>query len=327
MPQEAKAKSPTRTKHRLPDEIGIFVGFIVIYLVFAILCHRAGTEFTSLDNTLNVVRQISMITIIAVGMTFVIISGGIDLSVGSIVAITGVVAALIMAHTGGRIAGSIPLGILGALGAGLAVGAFNGVIVARFKVPPFIVTLSTMIAIRGLVFLLCKGRPVGNLPESFKLLGGGYLAGIPVPVLIMAAVIAIAWFVTNHTKFGRYTYAIGGNEEAARFSGINIARMKTLIYALSGLAAAVSGIILSSRLFSGDPNSGALYELDAIAAVVVGGTSLSGGKGTILGTLLGSLIIGVISNGLNLMGVESYTQNIIKGGVILVAVLLDQARK
>ncbi|MCL5036530.1 MAG: ribose ABC transporter permease [Chloroflexi bacterium] len=307
-------------KKKLPDEFGILIGFIVIYLIFAVVCNKAG--FTSLANTLNIARQISMITIISVGMTFVIISGGIDLSVGSIVAFTGVAAAIILNATHGN----IPLAIAGGLVAGILIGAFNGFIIARFKVPPFIVTLSTMIGFRGLVFLICGGRPVGNLPEPFYFLGGGYLI-LPVPILIMLLIIGGAWYLAKHTKFGRYTYAIGGNEEAARLSGINIRSMKVAIYSLCGLLSAISGLILASRLFSGDPKAGQLYELDAIAAVVVGGTSLSGGRGTILGTLLGALIIGVISNGLNLMGVESYTQNIIKGAVILIAVLLDQMRK
>jgi ribose/xylose/arabinose/galactoside ABC-type transport system permease subunit len=319
MQQGAKAR------RKLPEEFGIFLGFVIIYIIFALLCRKEG--FLSMENTLNIARQISMITIIAIGMTFVIISGGIDLSVGSIVALTGVLAAMIMTATGGKTGGSVPLAIAGALASGVLIGAFNGFFIAHFRVPPFIVTLSTMIGFRGLVFLICGGRPVGNLPDSFYFLGGGHLLGVPVPILIMAAVIALAWYITDHTRFGRYTYAIGGNEEAARFSGINIKGMKVAIYSLCGLAAAVSGLILASRLFSGDPKSGQLYELDAIAAAVVGGTSLSGGKGTILGTLLGALIIGVISNGLNLMGVESYTQNIIKGAVILVAVLLDQMRK
>ncbi|MCL5772970.1 MAG: ABC transporter permease [Firmicutes bacterium] len=313
-------QAAVKTRKKLPEEFGIFLGLVAIYVIFAILCNREG--FLTYTNTMNIARQISMITIIALGMTFVIISGGIDLSVGSIVALTGVFAAMTLNAMGGN----IPLAIAVALASGLIIGAFNGLIIAHFRVPPFIVTLSTMIAFRGLVFLVCGGRPVGNLPESFFFIGGGYLI-LPVPVIIMAVAIVISWFLTNHTKFGRYTYAIGGNEEAARFSGINIKSMKVAIYSLCGLAAAISGVILTSRLFSGDPKSGQLYELDAIAAVVVGGTSLNGGKGTILGTLLGSLIIGVISNGLNLMGVESYTQNIIKGAVILIAVLLDQMRK
>jgi len=314
-----------KARKKLPEEFGIFLGLVAIYLVFAVLCRGEG--FLSIENNLNIARQISMITIIAIGMTFVIISGGIDLSVGSTVALTGVLAAMILDATGGKTGGNIPLAIAGGLASGVLIGAFNGFIVAQFKVPPFIVTLSTMIGFRGLVFLICGGRPVGNLPDSFYFLGGGHLLGIPIPILIMAAAAAIAWYLTNHTRFGRYTYAIGGNEEAARFSGINIKSMKVAIYSLCGLTAAVSGVILASRLFSGDPKSGQLYELDAIAAAVVGGTSLSGGKGTILGTFLGAVIIGVISNGLNLMGVESYTQNIIKGAVILIAVLLDQMRK
>lgn len=318
-------KLKTGTKFKVPDEVGVFLGFSIIFLIFAFLCYDKG--FLTRNNLFNVARQISMISIVAIGMTFVIISGGIDLSVGSVVALTGVIAALIMNITGGKESGSIILGILSALATGSMIGAINGAIVAYFKVPPFIVTLASMISLRGLVFLICGGRPVSNLPESFYNIGGGYLGIIPVPVILMAGVILLAWFITKHTKFGRYTFAIGGNEEAARLSGININKMKICIYAISGIAAASSGIILTSRLFSGDPKTGVLYELDAIAATVVGGTSLSGGKGSIPGTFLGALIIGIIANGLNLLGVESYTQDIIKGLVILAAVLIDQLRK
>lgn len=233
--------------------------------------------------------------------------------------------------------GNVFLGLIAGLAAGSAVGAFNGLVVANFNVPPFIVTLSTMIAIRGLSFIICKGRPISIVNFKFMdKLGSGGLFNIqmgkdtltlPYPVIIMIFITLLAWFLARHTKIGRYIYAIGGNEEAARLSGINIKSMKTFIYTMSGFLTGIAGIILAARLLSGDPKSGMLFELDAIAAAVVGGTSLSGGRGTIIGTLIGALIIGVIANALNILGVESYTQNLIKGGFILFAVLLDQLRK
>ena len=211
--------------------------------------------------------------------------------------------------------------------AGILVGAFNGLIIANFLVPPFIVTLATMIGIRGFSFIICKGRPISIENDFISFIGSGDILGIPMPVIIMVLIVIVSWFIANHTKYGRYVYAIGGNEEASRLSGINIKFMKTIIYSFSGLLTAIAGFILSARLMSGDPKSGALFELDAIAAAVVGGTSLSGGKGSIIGAVFGALIIGIIANGLNILGVESYTQNVIKGAVILLAVLLDQIRK
>ena len=318
-----KEKIQAQKRNKMPDEIGVLIGFIAIYLIFAIVCYFNGKpHFMSFDNTINILRQISLIAIVSVGMTFVIISSGIDLSVGSIIAITGVVTALVLQSTG-----LIFVAILAGLLAGIAVGAFNGTVVSNFMVPPFIVTLATMIGIRGLSFIVCKGRPVSVDSGFMKFIGAGDILKIPMPVIVMVVIVIISWYVANHTKFGRYVYAIGGNEEAARLSGINIKFMKTMIYSFSGLMSAIAGFILAARLMSGDPKSGVLFELDAIAAAVVGGTSLSGGRGSIIGAVFGALIIGVIANGLNILGVESYTQNLIKGAVILLAVLLDQIRK
>lgn len=320
-------KAEVKKRSRMPEEIGVLIGFGVIYIIFAVICYYNGKpQFYGLENTINILRQISMITIVAVGMTFVIISAGIDLSVGSIIALSGVVMALVISKTQNTF-----LGVMAGLLAGGAVGLFNGGVVANFKVPPFIVTLSTMIAVRGLSFIICpQGRAISLPHQGFlrEVIGSGMIFGkIPWMVVIMLAIVGIAYYFANHVKYGRYIYAIGGNEEAARLSGINIKKMKMLIFSISGFLTAVAGIILASRLISGDPKSGQLFELDAIAASVVGGTSLSGGRGTIIGTVFGALIIGVIANGLNILGVESYTQNVIKGGFILMAVLLDQLRK
>ena len=318
-----KAVDKKSGKFKIPEEVGVLIGFVIIYTAFAIICHQNGqTQFTSLKNIMNVATQISMITIVAIGMTFVIISSGIDLSVGAVVAFSGVITAQILASSGGNTVEAIAAGLL----AGTAVGVFNGFIVANFKVPPFIVTLATMIGIRGLAFISCKGEPV-SIDGSFENIGSGEIFKIPIPVIIMIVVIAAGWYLANHTKWGRYIYALGGNEEASRLSGINIKSMKVFIFGLSGFLAALAGIINSARLISGDPKEGEMWELDAIAAAVVGGTSLSGGRGRIIGTVLGALIIGVIKNGLDTLGVESFTQMLIKGSVILAAVLIDQFRK
>jgi len=321
--EEPRVETPKVKKWKIPEEIGVLIGFIVICAIFAFICHRNGKpQFTSFENIVNVARQISMITIVAVGMTFVIISAGIDLSVGAVVAFTGVITAQTLIATGGNGFAAI----LAGLSAGTAVGVFNGFIVANFKVPPFIVTLATMIGVRGWAFILCKGRPV-SIEGPFENIGSGEFLGVPIPIYIMIGVIIAGWYLATHTKWGRYIYALGGNEEASRLSGINIKSMKLFIFGLSGFLAALAGIINTARLTSGDPKEGSLFELDAIAAAVVGGTSLSGGRGKIIGTVLGAFIIGVIKNALDILGIESYTQMFIKGGVIMAAVLIDQIRK
>jgi ribose transport system permease protein len=310
---------------------GIIIIFILICIVFAIWTKGL---LLAPDNIVNVLRQISINAIIATGMTFVIITGGIDLSVGSLVALVGVFTAQILVK-----GASLPpflaiiIASLGGVALGGAVGVFNSLTITRFRVPPFISTLAMMTAASGVAFLICNGRPVWNLPLQFNLIGRGYIMEnllgpwFPVPVLIMAIVMIIAHIILARTPVGRYIYAIGGNEEATRLSGINIRAVKMFVYAFCGMTAALGGVILTSRLASGQPNSGLSYELYAIAATVVGGTSLAGGEGTILGTLFGALIIGVLSNGMNLAGVESYSQKVILGIIILGAVMLDQTRK
>ncbi|AWB07939.1 ribose ABC transporter permease (plasmid) [Azospirillum humicireducens] len=297
------------------------VGLIVLMAVVAIL----SPSFLTVDNLLNILRQTSINAVIAVGMTYVILSGGIDLSVGSVLAFCGAVCAWLVAGDM-SIWLAIPISLL--LGAGL--GAVNGVVIGTGGVQPFVATLVAMTMLRGATLVFTDGRPIttgsGAAADAFWSVGGGYLLGIPVPVVIAGVVFAVCGLVLTRTRFGRYTYAVGGNEVVARLSGIRVNFEKTTIYALSGLLAALAGVILTARLESAQPTAGAGYELDAIAAVVVGGTSLSGGKGTLFGTLVGALIIGVLNNALNLMDVSSYYQMIAKGAVILLAVLADSRK-
>lgn len=297
------------------------VGLIVLMAAVAVM----SPSFMTVDNLLNILRQTSINAVIAVGMTYVILSGGIDLSVGSVLAFCGAVCAWLVAGDL-SIWLAIPLSLL--LGAGL--GAINGVVIGTGGVQPFVATLVAMTMLRGATLVFTDGRPIttgtGAAADAFWSVGGGYLLGIPVPVVVAAAVFAVCGLVLTRTRFGRYTYAVGGNEVVARLSGIRVNLEKTTIYALSGLLAAMAGVILTARLESAQPTAGAGYELDAIAAVVVGGTSLSGGKGTLFGTLVGALIIGVLNNALNLMDVSSYYQMIAKGAVILLAVLADSRK-
>lgn len=297
------------------------VGLIVLMAVVAVL----SPSFLTIDNLLNILRQTSINAVIAVGMTYVILSGGIDLSVGSVLAFCGAVCAWLVASDL-PVWLAIPLSLL--LGAGL--GAVNGIVVGTGGVQPFVATLVSMTMLRGATLVFTDGRPIttgtGAAADAFWTVGGGYLLGVPVPVAVAALVFAVCGLVLTRTRFGRYTYAVGGNEVVARLSGIRVNLEKTLIYGLSGLLAALAGVILTARLESAQPTAGAGYELDAIAAVVVGGTSLSGGKGTLFGTLVGALIIGVLNNALNLMDVSSYYQMIAKGSVILLAVLADSRK-
>lgn len=295
-------------------------------LVLMIFVSVISPSFLSIDNLLNILRQTSINAIIAMGMTFVILTAGIDLSVGSILAFAGAVCAtLIAADT------PLIIALLTTLTIGAALGAASGTIVAYFGVQAFIATLVAMTIVRGGVLVFTDGRPIstGNHEVSnlFYEVGGGYIAGIPIPVIIAAIVFVICWYVLNHTRLGRYTYAIGGNEQVTKLAGVRVARVKVAVYAISGALAALAGIILTARLESAQPTAGLAYELDAIAAVVLGGTSLAGGRGRITGTLIGALIIGVLNNALNILDVSSYFQMIAKGSVILLAVVLDGRNK
>lgn len=301
------------------SKLGPLIGLILLIIVVSIL----NPSFLAISNIFNVLRQVSISAIIAFGMTFVILTGGIDLSVGSTLALTGAVAASLLAG------GTDPIVSMGiTLILGLILGAFNGLIITKGKVAPFIATLATMTIYRGLTLVYTEGKPISGLGDhvSFQLFGKGYVLGIPVPVITMLISFCILAFILHKTTFGRRVYAVGGNEEAAKLSGINAGRVKIAVYAVSGFLAALSALILTSRLNSAQPTAGESYELDAIAAVVLGGTSLNGGKGWIFGTLIGALIIGVLNNGMNLIGVSSFWQQVVKGIVILLAVLLDRKK-
>jgi ribose transport system permease protein len=299
-------------------QFGTLIGLAVLCAILWILT----PYFLTVSNLLNIAEQTSINAIVAVGMTFVILSGGIDLSVGSIVALSGVV--LGAALQDGQ---PLPVALLMAAAVGLACGLGNGALVSWGGLPPFIVTLGTMSIARGAALLFTEGRPVSGFEAGFRMLATGRLGFIPAPVIATIVVYAIAHFVLTRTTFGRYVYAIGGNEEATRLSGVAIRFHKTMIYGVSGLMSAVAAIILAARLNSAQPIAGMMYELDAIAATVIGGTSLMGGEGSLGGTLVGALIMGVLRNGLNLLGVSSFLQQIVIGGVIVVAVLLDTILK
>lgn len=294
---------------------GIFIAFLLLVVVLSFL----SDSFLTVSNLLNIARQVSINAIIAAGMTLVILTAGIDLSVGSVLAFSGAIIA-------GLLSAGQPLlvGIAAGLLLGAVLGLVNGLIVTRGGVQPFIATLGMLTIARGATLVYTDGRPITGLPDAFVWLGAGDVGRVPVPVIIMALVFLAAYVVLTQTVLGRYIYAIGGNEEAARLSGVNVTLYKTLAYVLSGVLSATSGIILTARLNSAQPTAGGGYELDAIAAVVLGGTTLAGGEGSITGTLLGAFIIGVLNNGLNLLNVSSFYQQVVKGVVILLAVLLDR---
>lgn len=299
-------------------ELGTVFGLVGLSLFF-----WAWTPyFLTISNLLNIAQQTSINAIIAVGLTFVIITAGIDLSVGSIMAFAGVVmASLLQADL------PIYLAIIIGLLVGTGSGIVNGLLISYGKLPPFISTLGMMSVARGAALLFTDGRPISGFSSDFRFIATGEIFYIPVPVIIMIVVYLLAHFVLNKTKLGRYTYAIGGNEEASLLSGINVKLMKTIIYGLSGMLSGLAAVLLTSRLNSAQPIAGMMYELDAIAAAVIGGTSLMGGEGKISGTLIGALIMGVLRNGLNLLGVSSFIQQIVIGSVIIVAVLVDMALK
>ncbi len=302
------------------SQIGPLIGLIVITILLTFL----SDSFFTVNNLLNLLRQISINALIAFGMTFVVLTAGIDLSVGSLLALGSALTAGLLASGMDPLL-AIFLGLL----IGMALGAVNGLIITKGKVAPFIATLATMTVFRGATLVYTDGKPITGLSDSavFEMIGRGYLFGIPFPVIIMLIVFLILMFVLKSTVFGRQVYAVGGNEEAAILSGIKTDRVKIWVYSLTGMLSVLAGIILTSRLNSAQPTAGNMYELDAIAAVVIGGTSLMGGRGRIVGTLIGALIIGVIGNGLNLLNVSSFYQQIVKGGVILLAVLLDRRTK
>ena len=310
----------------LIQEYGIFIAFLVLVVVLA----ASNQFFLTPSNISNILLQTSINGVLAIGMTFVILTRGIDLSVGSVVALAGIISASFVTASASATVPGGPYPMVVALAVGILVGVVSGsivgVIVSRFAVPAFVATLGMLSAARGLTLIYGGGRPVPSLTPSFRWIGTGNLFGIPLPVVILLAVFAVSWFVLTRTRFGRYIYAVGGNPHAAKTSGINVVRVRFLVYVISGALAGLAGMILSARTGSALPQAGIAYELDAIAAVVIGGTSLSGGVGRVTGTLIGALIIGVMNNGLDLLGIESYYQQILKGALIVGAVMLDQKR-
>lgn len=304
---------------KLLNKLGPVIALVVLVAGITIL----NPDFLAFNNLMNLLRQVSVNGLIAFGMTFVILTGGIDLSVGSTLALSGAFSAGLMAKG---------LNPIIATGIGLFTGAFlgavNGVLIAKGKMAPFIATLATMTIYRGATMVYTDGNPITGIGNSafFKFLGRGYILGIPFPVILMFVFYVILFVLLHKTSFGRKDYALGGNEKAALIAGVKVDRMKILIYTISGFMASLSGIILTSRLNSAQPTAGQSFEMDAIASVVLGGTSLAGGRGRIFGTLIGALIIGTLNNGLNLLGVSSFYQQIVKGVVIIIAVLMDRKK-
>ena len=303
------------------ENLGIIIALLVLCVLLAVL-PATSSSFLSTQNAFNILCQISTNMLIACAMTMVIILGGIDLSVGSIIALSGVIAAGCVSRY------ELPIVVALIAGAviGLVIGVFNGFVICRTTIPPFIVTLATMNIARGLAKVYTGGSPVRVVTKEWQFIGAGYIGPVPVPVIIMIIVIIITALLMNKTKLGRHIYAVGGNTQAAEFSGIKVARVKFIVHAYAGLMAGLAGIILASRMYSGQPTAGEGAEMDAIAAVVVGGTSMAGGSGKIGGTIIGALIIGVLNNGLNLMNVNSFWQDVVKGVVILLAVFIDYIR-
>ena len=294
-------------------------GLVLALLALIAVLSYESERFLSTANIINILRQISINAIIAFGMTVVIIGRGIDLSVGSLLAFVGVVGASI------AVTETSPwLAMAAMIGVGILLGLCNGTFVAYAGIAPFVVTLAGLTIYRGGALAYTDGSPISGMPEAIYWMGNGRILGLPTPIWIMLAFLGVTYFLLRHTALGRSVYAIGGNEEAARLSGIPVRRVKLLTYAFSGLAASLASIILMARVNSGQPTAGVMFELDAIAAVVVGGTSLFGGRGGVFGTLIGALIIGVINNGMNLLDVPSFYQQIVKGGVILAALLIER---
>lgn len=300
------------------SELTTVIALIILMAVITII----NSNFLTANNLLNLLLQVTSNALIAFGMTFVILTGGIDLSVGSILALSS-------ALTAGLLGSGMPvtLAILISLILGCILGMMNGLLISYGKLAPFIVTLATMTIFRGATLVYTNGNPITKgLSDTFlfQFLGQGYIVGIPFPVIIMFIVFIVLYVLLHKTAFGKSVYAIGGNEKAAYISGVKLNKVKIIIYSISGIMASISGLIITSRLSSAQPTAGASYEMDAIVAVVLGGTSLSGGKGRILGTLIGALIIGVLNNGLNIIGVSAFWQQVVKGVVILIAVLIDR---
>ena len=312
-------REPSRVMEFLKMYLGVLIGLVGLFIFLSI----STNTFLTPDNLIVVLRQVSINAMLAFGMTYVILMGDIDLSVGMVMAFSGIITTVALTR------GNVPLPMAVALGlsGGALIGIINGLIVSKLKLPSFIVTLSMSYIAKGFAYIISDGMPVSVDDPNFYAIGNGYLGPIPYPVIYMIVVFVVLSFVLYRLKFGRKVYAIGGNLEAAKYSGINVARVKIISFLVLGMLAALGGIVQCARLFSGQPTIGVNAELDAIAAVILGGTSFSGGVGTLFGSLIGALLIGIINNGLNLLGVSSFWQNVAKGAVILLAVYIDVLRK
>lgn len=303
---------------RYLQKYGIYIGFLAVFVAFSIL----SPHFLSTNNILNIIVQCSIIAIIGAGQTLVILTGGIDLSVGSIVAAVSIMVGLLLSA-------GIPIAVALLLGAvaGLSLGLLNGIAVSYGQVPPFIMTLGMMGMARGAALALNGGQPVAGFPAAFEKIATGAPGGVPIFVVYTALIFVFMYFILDRTRFGRHLYAVGGNRQTARLSGVRVKRVETLAYALSGLFAGIGALLLTARLNYATPTAGTGYELDAIAAVVIGGTSLAGGEGGIIGTLVGALLLGMLRNGLTILNVSAYYQQIIIGAVIVGAVFLDRLKE
>ena len=330
----SKAAAENMDKHRGWESLNLFLnkyGIVLILLAMLVAFSLLSEGFFTTRNIFNIIRQISFMGLIAIGVTMVILTGGIDLGSGSVLALAAVLAtslAQLPESATLKYAGlSVPIGVpvLVALLIGALTGWVNGALIARFRIPPFIATLGMMTVARGFA-LIYSNKPLSQLTPEYNFIGQGAIAGVPFPVIVLLVVAVLTHIMLNNTRFGRYIYALGGNEQAARISGVNIDRVKIGVYTLAGLLSGLAGLVVSSRVGSGQPGQGVGIELDAIAAAVIGGTSLSGGIGTIWGTIVGALIIGVLDNGLILLNVDQYWITIVKGTIIVVAVIIDHRK-
>ena len=320
MPLENNIKAQNGFVRYFKENMGTLIGLLVMCVI---LSFTTDGVFYSQRNLINVLRQVSSNACLAFGMTFAIITGGIDLSVGSILALSGTLSAGLIVKSGF----SVPQAVITAIIIGTCLGLFNGFVIAKTTIPPFIVTLAMMQIARGAAYIYSNGQPIRAMIKEYQIIGTGYIGPIPLPVIYMLVFLVICVILLSKTRFGRHVYAVGGNDKAAIFSGVNVARTKMLVYTMSGFLAAFTGVVLCARMASGQPTAGQAFEMDAIAATVLGGTSMSGGVGKIGSTFIGVLIIGVLNNGLNLLGLNSFWQQIAKGVVILLAVYVDMLKK
>ncbi|NDL66442.1 ABC transporter permease [Anaerotalea alkaliphila] len=302
----------------LYGKYGTFAILVIIFTLSSIFTRGFATQ----ANLTNVLRQITVVTILALGATFVIILGHINVAYGSMIALIGVISTAIMVATG-----SVFVAVMGAVGLGLVIGGINGYVITKFHIPAFIMTLAVTTVARGAVLLFTNGVPITGMGSAYTFIGQGYIGFMPVSVLILIVLFIISWIMLNKTRFGRHVYAVGGNEQAAIASGIKSKNVVRKAFLFDGFTAAIAGVVLMSRMNSGQPAAGLAYEFDAITAVVVGGTSLAGGSGTVVGTIIGAVIVGIINNVQNLANVNTYWQQIVKGLIILIAVIIDKMTK